>query len=64
MKRLQKIRLLDRIYLLFMIATCILAGVVISYNQQYINSRQLLLEYAIILIVGIVGLVIWRRNKV
>jgi hypothetical protein len=64
MKRLQKIRMLDRVYLFLMIATCLVAGLVISYNQLYFNSNQLLLQFTIVLIVGIIGLVIWRRNKV
>ncbi|WP_371804746.1 hypothetical protein [Candidatus Lokiarchaeum ossiferum] len=63
MKRLEKIRMLDRLYFLFIFATCIFAGVVLTYNQLYINSSQLFLQFAIILILGIIGLMVWRKHK-
>ncbi len=64
MKRLEKIRMLDRIYLFFIIATCLLAGIVVVFNQLYIQSEQLFLQYAIIFILGVIGFIIWRKNKV
>ncbi|MCK5346240.1 MAG: hypothetical protein KAR20_22675 [Candidatus Heimdallarchaeota archaeon] len=63
MKRLQKIRLLDKSYFIFVLATCIFAGIIIAFNELYINSEQLFLQYAIIFIVGVVGVFIWQRNK-
>ena len=63
MKRLEKIRMLDRLYFLFIVTTCILAGVIIVFNQLYIESEQLFLQYAIIFVLSIVGILIWRKHK-